>query len=502
MTTYSLDRNGVHHYLNYIDGKWQESSTKEFFPNHNPANNKEVLSYHSKSSVDDVNNAVSSAKLAFNDWRATPAPVRAKYLSKAISLIKENIEDLARTLTMEEGKTLSESRGEVLKGINLLEFYVGEGSRLGGETLPSEMTKTFTYTIRQPIGVAAIITPWNFPFAIPCWKMAPALIAGNTVVLKPATWTPLTAAKLVGYFHQAGFPKGVINFITGGGGLVGDALVKHNDVKVISFTGSTEIGRGIYKLAADSLKKITCEMGGKNPVIVLEDADLDLAAEGIVQGAFGSTGQRCTATSRVVVQKSVKGALVERLIDKMKTIKVGYGLHENSKMGPAVSLSQLETDLDAIEKGKKEGARLLYGGNRLTGEDFDNGYFIEPTLFDNVTMDMQLNTEEVFGPVLSVLEANDIDSAIHIANSVRYGLSSSIYTRDISSIMQYIDESEVGMVHVNSPTVGGEAQLPFGGIKETGVGDREMGHWGIEFFTEIKTVFVDYTGKKRQTNIY
>jgi aldehyde dehydrogenase (NAD+) len=496
------DRDDIPRFHNFINGAWVPSTSGELFSNENPADTSQILSYHAKSTVEDVDRAVAAAKAAFPAWKATPAPVRARLLARACRIVHDRIDELARGMTLEEGKTLNEARGEILKGLNLLEYYVGEGSRLGGETLPSEMVKTFTYTVRQPLGVVAVITPWNFPWAIPCWKSAPALIAGNTVVFKPATWTPLTAARMVEIFHEAGFPPGVFNLITGGGGTIGDHLVNHPDVKVISFTGSTEIGRRLHEMAAKNLKKVTCEMGGKNPVIVLDDADLDLAAEGIVQGAFGSTGQRCTATSRVVVTRGVKDALVGKILEKMSAIKVGPGIESGVTMGACVSRSQLMTDLQAIEEGQQAGARLLAGGRRLTGGAYDRGWFIEPALFDGVTADMKLNTEEIFGPVLAVLEARDFDHALELANSVRFGLSSSLYARDIGSIMRYIDESEVGMVHVNSPTVGGEAQLPFGGIKESGVGDREMGHWGIEFFTELKTVFLDYTGKKRQTNIY
>lgn len=489
-------------YPNYIQGAWVEPSTNRYFPNENPADTRQLLSLHAASGVSDAEAAIVAAHQAFPAWRSMPSPARGRLLANLVSLVQQNVDDLAETLCMEEGKILKEARGEVLKGLNLLEFYAGEGFRLGGETLPSEMPRTFTYTLRQPLGVAAIITPWNFPFAIPCWKMAPALMAGNTVVFKPATFTPLTAAKLMALIHKAGFPPGVVNMVTGGGSVIGDALVTHPLVKVISFTGSNEVGRRLYEMAAKQLKKVTCEMGGKNPVIVLDDADLDLAVEGIMAGAFGSTGQRCTATSRVVVTPGIKPALMSRLEARIRALKVGNGLDPSSQMGPAVSRAQLQTDLDAIARGQEEGARLVCGGHALTEGPLEHGYYLAPTLFDNVEVHHALNCEEVFGPVLSVLTARDFDHALELANAVRYGLSSSLYSRDITAIMRYIDESEVGMVHVNSPTIGGEAQLPFGGIKETGVGDREMGHWGIEFFTELKTVFLDYTGKKRDTNIY
>lgn len=489
-------------FLNYIQGSWVEPSTGRFFPNENPADTRQLLSLHAASGISDAEAAITAAHQAFPSWRSLPAPARGRLLSNLVSLVQKNVDDLATSLCLEEGKIFKEARGEVLKGLNLLEFYAGEGFRLGGETLPSEMPRTFTYTLRQPLGVAAIITPWNFPFAIPCWKMAPALMAGNTVVFKPATATPLTAAKLMALFHEAGFPPGVVNMVTGGGSVIGDVLVTHPLVKVISFTGSNEVGRRLYELAARNLKKVTCEMGGKNPVIVLDDADLELAVEGIMTGAFGSTGQRCTATSRVVVTPGIKPALMERLEMRIRALKVGNGMDPSVHMGPAVSQAQLQTDLDAIARGQEEGARLVCGGHALTEGELAHGYYIAPTLFDGVEVQHALNGEEIFGPVLSVLEARDVGHALELANAVRYGLSSSLYSRDITAIMRYVEESEVGMVHVNSPTVGGEAQLPFGGVKETGVGDREMGHWGIEFFTELKTVFLDYTGKKRETNIY
>jgi len=489
-------------YGNYINGAWCPPSSDAYFSNENPADTRQILSHHARSTPADVDRAVEAANDAFPAWRARTAPDRARVLGKAAAIIKSRADELGRVMTLEEGKIFNEARGEILKGLNLMEYYIGEGWRLSGETLPSEMAKTFTYTLRQPLGAVAIITPWNFPFAIPCWKIAPAVVAGNTVVFKPATATPLTAAMLMDIFHEAGFPPGVINFVTGGGGTIGDHLVQHPDIKAISFTGSTEIGTRLNQMAAAQLKKVTCEMGGKNPVIVLDDADLELASEGIMQGAFGSTGQRCTATSRVIVTPGIKDRLVDLLLEKMAQITVGDGLDPAIKMGPAVSRAQLETDLYYIEEGKKEGARLRIGGERLADGGLEHGHFIAPTLFDQVTEDMRLNKEEIFGPVLCILDARDLDHALTLANSVQYGLTSALYSRDIGSIMRYIEASEVGMAHVNQPTIGGEAQLPFGGIKATGVGDREMGHWGIEFFTEIKTVFLDYTGKKRESNIY
>lgn len=485
---------------NYINGKWVESSAARKSERRNPANLDEVIGLVPLSTREETRAAIAAAKAAFPAWKETPAPQRGRIIARAAALMEQQKEELARLLTREEGKTLRDSLGEVMKSVNILEFMAGEARRIGGETLPSELPKNFAYTLKQPMGVVAAITPWNFPVSIPVWKIAPALVAGNTVVFKPATLTAFTGARVVEIFEQAGLPPGVLNMVAGAGGEVGDELLQHPDVKAVSFTGSNEVGSELYAQGARQMKKCQCEMGGKNPIVVLADADLPLAVESTVFGAFASTGQRCTATSRVVVEEKVADEFVRLLVERTSKLKTGNGLEPDVDMGPAVDESQLKTDLHYIEVGKKE-ARLLIGGERLSGPGY-NGYFVAPTIFDHVAWDSQIAQDEIFGPVLSVIRVRDYEEALRVANSVRYGLSSSIYTNDAAKIFDFIDRIETGITHVNSPTVGGEAQLPFGGMKATGVGLREMGRVAIDFYTELKTVYVDYTGRKRESNIY
>ncbi len=486
---------------NFVNGRWVESRSTKTVERRNPANLDEVVGIIPLSTREEAREAIAAAKAAFPAWRDTPAPARGRVIAKAALLMEQHKEELGRILTREEGKALKDSLGEVQKSINILEFMAGEARRIGGETLPSELPKNFAYTIKQPLGVVAAITPWNFPVSIPVWKMAPALIAGNTVVFKPASLTPFTGARVVEILEQAGLPAGVLNMVVGSGGEVGDELLQHPDVKAVSFTGSNEVGSELYAQGARRMKKCQCEMGGKNPLVVLADADLPLAVESAVFGAFASTGQRCTATSRVVVEESVAARFVEALIERTKKFKVGNGLDPGVDMGPAVDESQLNTDLKYIEIGKKE-AKLRLGGHRLTGPGYDRGYFVAPTVFDNVPWDSAIAQEEVFGPVLSIIRVPDFEEALRVANSVKYGLSSSIYTNDAAKIFEFIDRIETGITHVNSPTVGGEAQMPFGGMKGTGVGLREMGRVAIDFYTELKAVYIDYTGRKRESNIY
>ena len=445
--------------------------------------------------------AVAAARAAQGAWRRTPAPKRGDILQKAAEIMLARKEELATALTLEEGKTLNESRGEVQRAVNVTLFEAGEGRRLNGETVPSELPNTFCYTRREPLGIVAIVTPWNFPVAIPAWKIAPALVAGNAVVLKPATITPWTAKLLVEIYAAAGLPAGVLNVVFGPGSSVGDTLVNHPDIAGISFTGSNDVGMKLYADAAKHGKKVQCEMGGKNPVIVLEDADLELAAAGTVQGAFGSTGQRCTATSRAVVIESVAARYLELVAAKARALVVGNGMNPAVHIGPAVDDKQLATDLEYIEIARAE-AHIALGGQQLTDGELARGNFVAPTIVTGVQRHMRIAQEEVFGPVLSVITARDFDEAIEIANDVRYGLASAIYTRDMGRVFHYADRSEAGIQHVNNPTVGGEAQLPFGGLKATGLGGREMGKTAIEFFTEWKTVYVDYTGAVRTSNVY
>jgi alpha-ketoglutaric semialdehyde dehydrogenase len=486
---------------NFINGRWVESSSSRASERRNPADFNEVVGFTPLSTREETREAIAATRSAFGAWRDTPAPVRGRMVAAAALLMEQQKDELARLMTREEGKTLKDALGEVQKSVNILEFMAGEGRRIGGETLPSELPRNFAYTLKQPLGVVAAIAPWNFPVSIPVWKIAPALIAGNTVVFKPATLTPFTGAKVVQIFEQAGIPAGVLNMIVGSGREVGDELLQHPDVRAISFTGSNEVGCELYAQGARRMKKCQCEMGGKNPLVILSDADLPLAVESTVFGAFASTGQRCTATSRVIIEEAVADRFVQLLVERTGKLRTGNGLEPGIDMGPAVDESQLKTDLHYIEVGKKE-AKLLLGGQRLSGGAYDRGYFVAPTIFDHVAPDSTIAQDEIFGPVLSVIRVRNFEEALQVANSVRYGLSSSLYSNDAVKIFEFIDRIETGITHVNSPTVGGEAQLPFGGMKATGVGMREMGRVAIDFFTELKAVYIDFTGSKRESNIY
>ncbi len=492
----------VTHAKNFINGRWVESASGKSVERRNPANLEELVGVIPLSTREETRAAARAAAEAFPAWRATPAPLRGRIIANVAAIMTARKDELAAVLTREEGKTLKDSRGEIQRSINVLEFMAGESRRMGGETLPSELPNNFCYTVKHALGVVACITPWNFPVAIPVWKIAPALVAGNTVVFKPSTLTPFTAMKVVEWFAEAGLPDGVLNLVVGPGGEVGDELVANPAVKAVSFTGSNEIGSRLYAQGAERLLKCQCEMGGKNPLVVLEDADLALVVESTIQGAFGSTGQRCTATARAVVVEPVADEFVRRVVEKARALKVGDGALPGTEMGPAVDENQFNTVLRYLEIGKQEGARLLCGGDRLRGDGYDRGLFIAPTVFDHVRPNMRIAQEEIFGPVLCVLRVKDFREALEVANGVIYGLSSSIYTRDIARVFEFIDGIETGIIHVNSPTTGGEAQLPFGGMKGTGVGLREQGGVAIDFFTELKTVYVDYTGRKRETNIY
>jgi alpha-ketoglutaric semialdehyde dehydrogenase len=481
---------------NFINGRWVDSASGKTLERRNPANLGEVTSVSPLSTRAEISAAVAAAKAAFPAWRDTPAPVRGKIVLRAAALMEKQKEELAGILTLEEGKIYRESLVEVQRSINILEFLAGEGRRMGGETIPSEQKRNFAYTVKQPLGVVGAITPWNFPVAIPVWKIAPALVAGNTMVLKPAEVTPLCAAKIVEIFHEAGAPAGVLNLVLGAGEEVGDQLLREPELRAISFTGSNEIGSLIYATAARLMKKCQCEMGGKNPMVVLRDADLALATEAAAIGAFGSTGQRCTATSRIVVEEAIADQFVESVVARAKKMKVGNGRDESVDIGPLVDEQQMKTVSRYLEIGKKE-ARLALGGERLAGGAFDNGYFMPPTVFDNVKWDSVVAQEEIFGPVLSVIRVPDFEEALRVANSVKYGLSSSVYTNDASKIYEFIDGIESGITHVNAPTIASEAQLPFGGMKATGVGEREMGTVAIDFYTELKAVYIDYSAKKQ-----
>src|SRR6266545_807578 len=489
-------------YQNFIGGEWITSTTKKRVPNVNPANTDDILGELPLSTREEAVAACDLAAGAFREWRRVPAPKRGAIVSRAALIMDERKEEIARALSHEEGKLLVEARGEMQRSINIMEFTGAHGRRLNGETIPLELADNFGYTIKQPLGVAALITPWNFPVAIPAWKIAPALVAGNTIVFKPATLTPETATLTVGCFVDAGLPAGVLNMIYGGGGEVGTALIDHPAVKCVSFTGSTEIGLSVYERAARRGIRAQCEMGGKNPVIVLEDADIDLAVAGVAAGAFGSTGQRCTATSRVILMHPVADAFLEKLVNTACKMRLGNPLEADVDIGPSVDESQMQKVLEYIEIGKAEGAELLCGGARANAGALAKGYFVQPTVFDRVRPEMRIAQEEIFGPVLSVIRVESFEEAMAAANDSEFGLTSSIYTRDMARMFRYIDEIETGMTHVNSPTLGGEAQMPFGGVKSTGVGPREQGTEVFDVYTETKIVYIDYTGAKREGKLY
>lgn len=486
---------------NFINGEWRDSKGGRV-KDVNPADVDDVIADAPSSTAAEAAEACEAAARAFEKWRGTPAPVRGQILYKVQRRMEERRQELAEALTREEGKTISESRGEVQRAINVVEFFAGEARRITGETIPSELPNNFCYTIKQPVGPVAVITPWNFPIAIPIWKMAPALVSGNTIVFKPASLTPLTASLIVEIFDECGLPPGVLNLVFGGGREVGDTIVKHPAILAVSFTGSNDVGVGLYGAAAARGIKCQCEMGGKNPIVVLADADLDLAVESTVQGAFGSTGQRCTATSRAVVVDSIANHFVERLEARTSSLIVGNGLNPATHVGPSVDERQLETVLSYVETGQHEGARLVRGGERVRDDGRDRGYFISPAIFDHVDANMRIAQEEIFGPVLSLIRVPDNESALSVANNVRFGLSASVYTNDVAAMFKFVDRLDAGILHVNSPTVGGEAHIPFGGMKATGVGLREMGRVAIDFYTELKVVYVDYTGGARKGNLY
>ncbi|HEV2837514.1 MAG TPA: aldehyde dehydrogenase family protein [Pyrinomonadaceae bacterium] len=480
-------------FKNYINGEWTASKSGKTFANVNPANTDDTVGMFQASNADDVNDACAAAAGAQQMWADMPATRRGEYLFKAAELIESRLAQLGEEMTREEGKTLPEAIGEIKRAINIFRYFGGEGSRQFTYQVPSERENVICYTIRKPLGTVALITPWNFPSAIPAWKLAPALVAGNTVVLKPASLAPLSSYRLVEALHEAGIPPGVINYVTGSGGAVGDPLTSHPAIKAVSFTGSTSVGNALYKKVSERKIRVQLEMGGKNPTIVLNDADLDYAADTLINGAFFSTGQKCTACSRAVIERSIFEPLVEKLIMKTGKLRVGNGLEQAVQIGPAVDEEQLKTDLEYIDIAKREGAKLLCGGNRLTGAQYDKGYFIEPTIFSEVTSQMRIAQEEVFGPVLALMVAEDIDDAVRIANDVKFGLSASIISKDLTRVHKFINRIEAGLITVNLPTAGVEYQLPFGGTKESSYGMREQGPQALDFYSESRTVYLKYT---------
>lgn len=485
---------------NYIRGEWLALREGRELEVRNPANLDEVLGAGYLASKQHAEAAIAAASDALGSWSRMPAPKRGEIVEHAADILKSELEDVARLLTREEGKTFADAKGEVYRAYNVLNYTAGQSRRLGGVTIPSELPKNFAYTMRQPLGVVALFTPWNFPIAIPAWKIAPALVAGNTVVFKPSSTTPLTAARLVEIFERAGLPPGVLNLLVGSSGDVGDLLSHDRRIRGISFTGSSDNGTQIYVTCASRGVKAQCEMGGKNPVIVLDDADLNLAADGIVSGAFGSTGQRCTATSRAILQETIADELVQKMAERVSKWKIGNGLDPDVQMGPLVSPQQLKTVDHYIQAGKDEGATLVTGGNHPAG--LPRGYYVQPTIFDHVQSDSRIAQEEIFGPVLSVIRVKNYEEALTCANASEYGLTSSIYTNDAGKTFDFCERIEAGMVHVNSPTVGGEAQIPFGGVKSSGVGEREQGPTALDFYTDVKVVYVDYTGAARTSKFY
>jgi aldehyde dehydrogenase (NAD+) len=490
---------GQSRFLNYIGGQWVPARSGKTFESRNPAKPDELIGVFPASGPEDVNAAVAAAKKAFEDWRLFPAPRRGEILFEAARILVERKEDLAREMTREMGKVLAEARGDVQEVIDMTFYAAGEGRRLFGETTPSELRNKFAMSTRVPLGVVGLITPWNFPMAIPSWKLMPALICGNTCVLKPASDTPLLSHRLVEILVEAGVPAGVVNIVYGSGGEVGEPLMTHPDVSLISFTGSTDIGRRVNEACAPSFKRVSLEMGGKNAIVILEDANLDLAVDGVIWGAFGTSGQRCTAASRVIVQESVHAAVRDKLVARIRQLTLGNGLDPAVQIGPVINEAAMTRILAAIEDGKREGAALLTGGARET--QAGPGWFIQPTLFDNVKPDMRLAQEEIFGPVTALIPVRDFDEAIRVANGTRYGLSLALYTKDVNRAFRALRDLESGLVYINAPTIGAEVHLPFGGTKETGNGHRDAGRTALDVFSEWKSLFIDYSDKLQRAQI-
>ena len=487
-------------FRHFIAGEWTDSTSGATFDSRNPADTRDIIGRFQQGTVADVAMAIKAAEAAFPMWQRTPAPKRGEILYAFGALMAQHKERLARAMTREMGKVLTEARGDVQEGIDIAYLMAGEGRRMAGETVPSELPDKWAMSIRQPIGVAGIITPWNFPMAIPCWKMMPALVTGNTVVFKPSSDTPHCATLLVELMAEAGFPPGVVNLVTGAGGEVGDAIVDSPDVAVISFTGSSTTGKRIAERAARRLKRLSLELGGKNGVVVLADADLDLAADGILWSAFGTTGQRCTACSRVIVERAVVDSLVERLERRTRELRLGSGLDPTVDVGPLINAGARDKVASYVDIGRTEGD-LVVGGSVVSGGELAHGHFFEPTIFAGVGPMDRIGQEEIFGPVLSVIPVDDYGSAVLALNQTRYGLSSSIFTRDVNTAFRAMRDFETGIVYVNAGTTGAETHLPFGGWKETGNGHREAGHVALDTYTEWKSIYVDFSGRLQRAQI-
>jgi aldehyde dehydrogenase (NAD+) len=487
-------------YDNYIGGRWIRSTSGRVIENRNPANRDDLIGLFPDSTVEDATAAIEAARLAFDRWRLTPAPKRAEILFRAAQLIVENKERFARDMTREMGKVIEEARGDVQEAIDMTYYLAGEGRRMYGQTVPSELPDKFAMSVRQPLGVCSIITPWNFPMAIPSWKIVPALVCGNTVVFKPSELTPLSALNFVRVLEEAGVPAGVVNMVTGGPE-VGELLTTHKDVAVVSFTGSTAVGRLVNQSAAPYFKKVHLEMGGKNCIMVMEDANLELVLEGALWGGFGTTGQRCTAASRLIVHEKLYDKFVSGFVPRVRALHVGDGLDPKTMMGPSISAKQLEKVKSYVEIGKQEGATLACGGHQLVDGAYGKGNFHEPTVFVDVHPSMRIAKDEIFGPVVAVMKCSSLDEAIAIGNDVQYGLSASIYTQDINKAFHAMRELYTGIVYVNAPTIGAEVHLPFGGTKATGNGHREAGTAALEVFSEWKSTYVDFSGKLQRAQI-
>jgi acyl-CoA reductase-like NAD-dependent aldehyde dehydrogenase len=488
-------------YKNLIGGKWVPSRSGKTFLNINPARPDDILGEFQASAAADVDAAVAAAAAAFKTWRLLPAPQRANILYRTGELLQQRKEQYASDMTREMGKVLTETRGDVQEAIDTAFYMAGEGRRLFGQTTPSELQNKFAMSVRMPVGVCGMIAPWNFPMAIPSWKLFPALVCGNTCVIKPAEDTPLSTFNLVQTLMDAGLPPGVVNIVTGFGPEAGAPLVEHPLVRAVSFTGSSEVGRIVGQTAAGHFKPCSLEMGGKNAMIVLEDANLDLALEGALWGAFGTTGQRCTATSRIIVHRDVLRKFTDALVDRAEDLKVGDGLDPDVQMGPQVNRSQIETSMRYCDLAKKEGAKILTGGKPLTKGAHAKGHFFAPTVVGKVKPNMRIAQEEVFGPVVSILECKNFDDALALANNIQYGLSTAIYTRDVNRAFRAVRDLEAGITYVNAPTIGAEVHLPFGGVKQTGNGHREGGTGALDFYTTWKSVYFDYSDKLQRAQI-
>jgi alpha-ketoglutaric semialdehyde dehydrogenase len=487
-------------YHNLIGGEWIPATGGKTTLNLNPADHSDIVGAFPSSEAGDLDAAVASAKRAYGSWRLVPAPKRAEILTRTGLLLQERKEKYARDMTREMGKVLAETRGDVQEAIDEAFYVAGEGRRLFGITTPSELRNKFAMSVRMPVGVVGLITPWNFPMAIPSWKLFPALVAGNTCIIKPATDTPLSVYNLVQTLIDAGLPPGVVNIVCGSGSAAGNALLEHKDVRAISFTGSSEVGSHVGQRAAATFKQVSLEMGGKNAQIVLDDANLDLALDGALWGAFGTTGQRCTATSRILLQKGIARKFTEEFVARTRALKVGNGLDESVDVGPQVNAGQVETSAKYVDIAVQQGALLLAGGRRLSCDAYAQGTFFEPTVMGGVLPAMRIAREEVFGPVVSLIEFDTFEQAVEIANSIDYGLSTALYTKDVNRAFAAMRDLEAGITYINAPTIGAEVHLPFGGVKQTGNGHRE-GLGAIDFFTTWKAVYVDYSDKLQKAQI-